>query len=80
MAEKKSEKKTEDFEDLCRRLEEIVQSLEDEQLPLEESIRLFTEGVDLALKARKKLEASEEKVKKLIQTLEGEFRLEDLDQ
>ena len=80
MAEKKSEKKTEDFENLCLRLEEIVQSLEDEQLPLEESIRLFTEGVDLALKARKKLEASEEKVKKLIQTLEGEFRLEDLDQ
>ncbi|OGF98959.1 MAG: exodeoxyribonuclease VII small subunit [Candidatus Glassbacteria bacterium RIFCSPLOWO2_12_FULL_58_11] len=75
-----AEKKTKTFEDHCRRLDEIVSRLEDEQLPLEESIELFTEGVDLALKARNQLEQSGEKVQKLIEKLEGDFDLEDLDQ
>jgi len=75
-----SQKKTENFEDLCRRLEEIVESLEDEQLPLEESIKLFTEGVNLAVKARKQLQEGEKKVQKLIQKVEGDFELQDLDE
>jgi len=74
-----TEKKTESFENLCRRLEEIVEKLEDEQLSLEESIKLFTEGVEIAGKARKKLEDGEKKVRKLIEKAEGGFELEDLD-
>lgn len=74
-----SQKKKQSFEENCRRLEEIVESLEDEQLPLEESIRLFTEGVDLALKVRGQLEEGEKKVQKLIAGIEGDFELEDLD-
>ncbi|MFH1071246.1 MAG: exodeoxyribonuclease VII small subunit [Candidatus Glassbacteria bacterium] len=71
--------KDKNFEQLMARLEEIVARLEDEQLPLEESIRLFTEGVELALTARGKLEDGEKKVQKLIEKLEGGFELEDLD-
>ena len=67
------------FEALVGRLEEIVERLEDEQLPLEESIRLFSEGVDLALKARGKLKSSEETVQKLIRTLDGGFELQPLE-
>lgn len=74
-----SQKKEQSFEENCRRLEEIVESIEDEQLPLEESIKLFTEGVELALKARGQLEEGEKKVQKLIARMEGDFELEDLD-
>ena len=72
-------KKTENFEALCRRLEEIVQSLEDEQLPLEESIKLFTEGVSIASKARARLEEGEKTVKRLIQTIDRKFTVEELE-
>lgn len=74
-----NQKKKQSFEENCRRLEEIVENLEDEQLPLEKSIKLFTEGVDLALKARGQLEEGEKKVQKLIARMEGDFELEDLD-
>ncbi len=73
---KKEEKS---FEQLCNSLEETVGRLEDEQLPLEEAIRLFNSGVNDALEARKRLLASEEKVQKLIETLEGRFELHDLE-
>ena len=36
------------FEDSIRRLGEIVEALENGELPLEESLRLFEEGVKLA--------------------------------
>lgn len=74
-----AKKEEKSFEQLCRNLEEIVGRLEDEQLPLEDAIRLFNEGVEAALEARKRLQASEEKVQKLVQTLEGRFELKDLE-
>ncbi len=72
-------RKNELFEELCRRLEEIVTRLEDEQLPLEETIRLFTEGVELAARARRKLEDGEKRVQLLVEKLDGEFELRELD-
>ena len=73
-----AKKKEQDFAGLVARLEEIVTSMEDEQLPLERSIELFNEGVELALAARGKLETGESRVKQLIEKLEGGFELEDL--
>ena len=70
-------KKEQDFAQIVGRLEEIVTSLEDEQLALERSIELFNEGVELALAARGKLEAGENKVQQLIEKLEGGFELEE---
>ncbi len=70
-------KKEQDFARIMVRLEEIVTSLEDEQLPLEGSIELFNEGVELAIAARAKLEAGENKVRRLIEKLEGGFELEE---
>ena len=70
-------KKEQDFAQTVSRLEEIVTSLEDEQLPLERTIELFNEGVELALAARGKLEAGENKVSKLIEKLEDGFELEE---
>ena len=73
-------RKKQDFAQITIRLEEIVTSLEDEQLPLERSIELFNEGVELALAARGKLEAGENKVRRLIEKLEGGFELEEFTQ
>ena len=66
-------KKEESFEKICTRLEQIVESLEDEKLELEESIKLFGEGVKLAAKARERLEESEKTVQKLSKSLEGKL-------
>jgi exodeoxyribonuclease VII small subunit len=72
-----AKKKEQNFEAICARLEEIVASLEDEQLSIEKSVELFTEGVELALAARELLEAGENKVQQLIAKLDGKFELED---
>ena len=72
-----AKKKEQDFAALVERLEVIVSSMEDEQLPLESSIELFNEGVELALAALGKLEAGESRVKQLIEKLEGGFEVED---
>ena len=64
MAEKK-------FEDAMRRLEEIVQSLEGGDLPLEDSMKVFEEGMKLAKFCSKKLEEAEKKVTLLVQESGG---------
>ena len=72
-------KKEESFEKICTRLEQIVESLEDEKLELEQSITLFSEGVKLAAKARERLDESEKTVQKLSKSLEGKLELGDFE-
>lgn len=61
------------------RLDEIVQKLESESVSLDESIALFEEGVELAVRVRKRLEASEGRIKQIVERSEGLFSLEDFD-
>lgn len=61
------------------RLDAIVQKLESESVSLDESIALFEEGVELAVRVRKRLEASEGRIKQIIEKSEGLFSLEDFD-
>lgn len=61
------------------RLDEIVQRLESEAVSLDESIALFEEGVELAVGIRRRLEASEGRIKQIIEKSEGLFSLEDFD-
>jgi len=49
-----------------KRLGEIVQALERGDLPLEESLRLFEEGVTLSRISQEKLEAAQKKVELLL--------------
>ena len=44
-------KKTPSFEDRLRRLQEVVASLENGELPLEDSVRLYKEGLTLSAPA-----------------------------
>ena len=57
-----------DFEKNLQRLEEIVQKLEDGELHLEESLKLFEEGVKISRQCNDKLNEAEKKVKLLLGT------------
>jgi exodeoxyribonuclease VII small subunit len=67
------------IEERLRRLEAIVQKLESEAVSLDESIALFEEGVELAVQVRRRLEASEGRIKRIVERSEGLFSLEDFD-
>lgn len=55
-----------DFEKKLGRLEEIVQKMEKGDLALEESLKLFEEGVKLSRECHSRLNEAESKVKKLM--------------
>jgi exodeoxyribonuclease VII small subunit len=59
------------FEDSIRRLGEIVEALEGGELPLEESLRLFEEGVRLSRSSQATLERAEKRVEELLSLDEG---------
>ena len=59
-------KKELSFEKAMDRLEEIVASLEGGEFPLEESLKLFEEGVKLVKLCNSKLESVEGSIKKLV--------------
>src|SRR5579871_6057120 len=54
------------FEVAIKRLNEIVQTLERGELPLEESLRLFEEGVKLSRMSQTRLDAAEKRVEQLL--------------
>lgn len=54
------------FEEAMKRLEEIVGLLEDNQIPLEKSIDLFQEGIELSKFCHQKIGSLEEKVAKIM--------------
>ena len=63
------------FEDAMKELEEIVKRLESGDLPLEESLKIFEEGIALSRYCFKKLEEAEKKISILIND-EGGLREE----
>ena len=56
------------FDDAMKRLEEIVSALEKNEIPLEESIALFDEGLRLAKQCDDQLTGFENQVQKLLDT------------
>jgi exodeoxyribonuclease VII small subunit len=54
------------FEECLQRLERIVQELEKGDVPLEKSLTLFEEGMQLSNSCRKELEEAEGKVEILL--------------
>ncbi|HEX4896164.1 MAG TPA: exodeoxyribonuclease VII small subunit [Solimonas sp.] len=56
------------FEDSMKELESIVQSLERGELRLEDSLKLFERGVELARQCRGALDNAEQKVRNLLDT------------
>lgn len=62
------------FEQRSARLEEIVIRLESGELPLEESLALYEEGVALVSSCMQELNEAEQKVRILRRTTEGDIR------
>ena len=56
------------FEDSLLRLEEIAELLENENTPLEESISLFEEGINLRDLCEEKLKNAKLKIEKIIKS------------
>jgi len=54
------------FEDCLQRLENIVDELEKGNVPLEQALKLFEEGLELSSSCRKELEEAEGKVEILL--------------
>ena len=68
------------FEELLKRLEEIVSDLEMDNISLEESLDLFEEGIGVSKECQKILSNSRKRVQKLVQESDGTFRLQSLDE
>jgi exodeoxyribonuclease VII small subunit len=70
-ATKKPEKP--DFERSLARLEEIVRKLESANLPLDEAMKLFEEGMELSRDCQQQLEQAEARVEILLKKAGGEL-------
>ncbi len=64
------------FEEALARLEDIVRRLEGGDLPLEESIRRFQEGMALARLCSAKLDEAERRLEQLLGDTDGEAIVE----
>ena len=64
------------FEESLKKLESIVDRLEKGDLALEESLKLFEEGVELSNSCKKELDTAEGKVQMLVKQRDGSHRPE----
>lgn len=75
MKEKNNEKEIK-FEDAMKRLEEIANELEKDDLTLDDSIAKFEEGINLSKKCKQMLDSAEKKITILIGNKEDEFNIQ----
>jgi len=64
------------FEESLKKLETIVDQLEKGDLTLEDSLKLFEEGVGLSAACKKELDEAEGKVQILIKQRDGSLKAE----
>jgi exodeoxyribonuclease VII small subunit len=77
MSPKKPPAGEESFEQALGKLEQIVERLEQGDVPLEESLRLYEEGVALSRKCSEKLQQVELVLKRLERDVDGNLKLLD---
>lgn len=61
------------FEDAMKKLEEIANELENNELSLEESVKKFEEGMNLSKQCKDSLDKAEKQITILIDGQEKEF-------
>ena len=69
---------TPDFESAMQELEKIVESMENDQLSLDESLKQFERGVELSRLCQNHLKKAEQKVEQLVKK-HGELVIEPFD-
>ncbi|MBN1859490.1 exodeoxyribonuclease VII small subunit [Candidatus Bipolaricaulota bacterium] len=62
-----------------KRLEEIASMLEAAELPLEDTLALFEEGVGLATTVKTQLEQAKMRIRTVVENASGLLSLEDFD-
>lgn len=62
------------FESQLSQLEQIVQSLEKGQLPLDEALKQFEQGIKLTRVCQKSLQEAQKKMEQLLSTYDIEFQ------
>jgi exodeoxyribonuclease VII small subunit len=68
------------FEHSLGRLEKIVQALEQGDVALEESLKLYEEGIQLSKECMDTLGKAEVKIKQLTKDLNGKLQLTDFEE
>lgn len=68
------------FEDALKKLEKIVSDLENGNIPLEEALEKYQEGMRLSGVCQKKLEAAKKKVEILLKAEDGSLELKPFDE
>ena len=69
-------RKSNEFEKSFQQLESIVKRLEAEELPLDEALQLFEEGIRLSRFCNQKLEEVEKKIELILADAKGQPRIE----
>jgi exodeoxyribonuclease VII small subunit len=67
------------FEERMEKLEAVVERLERGELTLEESVKLFEEGMQLSQSCREELEAAEGRIEVLVNRGRGDMSAEKLE-
>jgi exodeoxyribonuclease VII small subunit len=78
MTTKKTSKHT--LEQSLKRLEEIVNLMEQGEVPLDEAVELYEEGIGIAKECAEKLKATDLKIKKLSKDINGQFKVTELEE
>lgn len=63
-----------------KRLEEIVNALDDQTLPLDKALALFEEGIGVSRQCAEHLDTARARVEKLVEESPGVFSLEAFDE
>ena len=79
MSPKKSDGKhaSRSFEEALKRLEEIVELMEQGNVPLDEVMKMYEEGVAISKECLEQLNNAELKLKRLAKDIDGNFELLD---
>ncbi len=70
-------KKEISFEEALERLNEIVKALEHSDAPLDDSLKLFEEGVALVKQCNDQIDQAETKIKQLVRSSDGTLEEQD---
>lgn len=67
------------FEEAIKKLEKLVEDLEKGDLSLDEALKKYQEGIELAHLCAQRLESAKRKIDVLVKNKKGEFELKPLE-
>ena len=68
------------FEEALKKLEKIVEELEQGDLSLDEALKKYQEGIELSRQCSARLESAKKKIDVLAKNKKGDFELKPLDE